>query len=158
MPVEWPPVIMNAGPSRLRRHAAVLLFAGLFSHGAWNSLPKAAALLKSAFAHRDDSLLESRRRVLGDYALAIEEVRKTLPPGEDFLLIGTSSTGANVFAHYDLAPRKSPYLGPGVAADPEKLRALGKPLGAPRYAVVIRDPDYLPRLVLTDEFFSFGAR
>lgn len=117
-------------------------------------LPSAVREIRVGLSHLGASVDEARRRVFGDYASAIEEIERRLPSTASYLLIGSSPDGTHFFVHYDLAPRRAPYLGLGVAADPEKCRALGEPRDAPPYAVVLRKPRYLPTLERTRDFFE----
>jgi hypothetical protein len=134
-----------------------IVIAGATLSAAWTGLPRGWSFLSEAVLHRNESLSSARLRVLGDYASAVTDIQNRLPEGEDFLLVGVSPHGTHFFVHYDLAPRRSPYLGLGVAADPERCRLHGRPFHAPRYTVVIRPPDYVPKLVSTDEFFASAA-
>lgn len=74
--------------------------------GAWEEVVQAAS------AH--ESLAEARRRVFGEsYTNAIDEIRRTLPADEGYLLVegGSGMLGGTYWVRYDLAPRRAVYLG-----------------------------------------------
>jgi hypothetical protein len=150
--------IMKFRLDALRLAVVWLVIACATLGAARTGLPRAWSFLTEAALHRKENLSAARLRVFGDYASAVTDIQNRLPEGEDFLLVGVSPEGTHFFVHYDLAPRRSPYLGLGVAADPEKCRRLGRPPNAPRYSVVIQPPGYLPKLVATDEFFAPAVR
>jgi len=69
-------------------------------------------VVRAASAH--ESPVEARRRIFGEtYTSAIEEIRRTLPPGEAYLLVegGSGMLGGTYWVRYDLAPRRALYLG-----------------------------------------------
>jgi hypothetical protein len=92
-------------------------------------------------------------RVLGAAAAeALDEIRRTIPPGGDYLLLdgGQEWEGATYWVRFELAPRRARYVGrlsemSGQTGPSRELRqALSQP-GGPRWVVVAfpRDPAIL---------------
>jgi hypothetical protein len=80
---------------------------------AW-SAGRAARRIGRAWAYAGESRLEERAREFGPaYALAIEEIRRTLPPHAVYALVDADADeeGGVLWVRFDLAPRRATYLG-----------------------------------------------
>jgi hypothetical protein len=75
---------------------------------------------------------QARRRFLGPaYVAAVEEIRRAIPPGGEYLLVdgGFERQGATLFLRYELAPRRARFAG--------RLAEVKNPLPpGPRWVVV----------------------
>jgi hypothetical protein len=105
-------VLSQAG-SVLRALALALFAAALVL-----AVPEAAEIagkrIVLAVSRLGEDSHQARRRFLGpDYVAAVDEIRRVIPPGGEYLLAdgGTERQGAAVFLRYELAPRRARFVG-----------------------------------------------
>lgn len=95
----------------------------------------------------DDALAARRRRLPQPYVEAIERIRRTIPPREDYILVDANERWhGGVLVRYDLLPRRALHLG--------RLGPHGRPQGpmppdAPRYTVISKGGVEPPDVVVT---------
>ena len=80
---------------------------------AWSSV-RSVRRIWWAFAHAGETPLEERSRQHGaEYALAIEEIRRTIPRHGVYALVDADPVmeGSVFWVRFDLAPRRAIYLG-----------------------------------------------
>ncbi|HBL29590.1 MAG TPA: hypothetical protein DD490_22375 [Acidobacteria bacterium] len=93
---------------------ALVLFGLLLAVSLAWSAGRAARRIGQAWVHAGESRLEERSRHFGPaYALAIEEIRRTIPPDGVYALVDADADekGGVLWVRFDLAPRRATYLG-----------------------------------------------
>jgi hypothetical protein len=126
-----------------------------------------AARLPGAFdASRRRIKNAGRERTLGadealatlrgqDYVAAIRRIRAELPEDSEYLLLGGTQEGADVFVRFDLAPRRAIFG--GAIADIPRNVTLSRLHALPAWTVVPRLDGPGPRLVSTRLLAEKGA-
>lgn len=141
-----------------RRRAALPLVAvavfGLSLAVAGLTTARAAVMLvREAWPHRGESVLDARRRVFGaPYADGVERIRAALPRDADYLLASRGEASDAIWLRYDLAPRRARWLGL-MRASRRAFEVDGRPHDPPPF-VVVADPAAGPELVPSDVFFA----
>lgn len=101
-------------PPRRSATFALALFGLLLAVSlSWSSV-RSVRRIWWAFAHAGETPLEERSRQHGaEYALAIEEIRRTIPRHGVYALVdaGLAEEGSVYWVRFDLAPRRAVYLG-----------------------------------------------
>ena len=104
-------------------------------------LPEMAEIAGKRIAQAASKLGEgsrqARRRFLGPaYVAAVDEVRRAVPPGGEYLLVdgGFERQGAALFLRYELAPRRARFVGRLTEEDASQWLASLPP--GPRWVVV----------------------
>jgi hypothetical protein len=93
---------------------ALALFGLLLAVSLFWSTGRAVRRIYWAFAYAGETPLEERSRQFSlEYARAIEEIRRTIPPHAVYALVDADPTeeGSVLWVRYDLAPRRAIYLG-----------------------------------------------
>ena len=110
--IESTAVLTPAG-SVLRALALALFAAALVL-----AVPEAAEIagkrIVLAVSRLGEDSHQARRRFLGqDYVAAVDEIRRAIPPGGEYLLAdgGAERQGAAVFLRYELSPRRARFVG-----------------------------------------------
>jgi hypothetical protein len=78
------------------------------------SLGRSVRRIDAAFRFAGETAYEERARVFGaEYALAIEEIRRTIPRDGVYLLLDGDEVerGGAIWVRFDLAPRRAVFLG-----------------------------------------------
>ncbi len=110
---------------------------------------KSARELRHALLSRHETPYQARTRTFGaGYTDAIEEIRRTIPPGGAYLLLNADDhdEGGPIWVRFDLAPRRAVYLGKLkslTTADRLRRRA---PKAA-RWVIIARGPYHPPVLI-----------
>lgn len=113
---------------------------------------RAAAFLRESRLAARETLVETRRRVFGDYAEGIARIERAVGPDESYLLAARDASGVYAFVVYDLAPRRAFYFG-GWDRSPAALRARGRAPANVRWVVVTNGMREAPDLYEAEAFF-----
>jgi hypothetical protein len=105
---------MRTSPRSLLASIALALLAvqlaAASSWALWKSVREGRAML----ALRNETPIQQRSRTYGpDYTMAIERIRRTIPPDGAYLLINGNpdEEGGPLWVKFDLAPRRAVFLG-----------------------------------------------
>jgi hypothetical protein len=105
--------VLTAAGSVLRALALALFAAALVL-----AVPEAAEIagkrIVLAVSRLGEDSHQARRRFLGSaYVAAVDEIRRAIPPGGEYLLAdgGAERQGAAVFLRYELSPRRAHFVG-----------------------------------------------
>jgi hypothetical protein len=93
---------------------ALALFGLLLAVSLFWSTGRSVRRIYWAFAYAGETPLEERTRHFGpEYARAIEEIRRTIPPHAVYALVDADpiEKGSVLWVRFDLAPRRATYLG-----------------------------------------------
>ena len=99
--------------SRLRLTALALFGLLLAVSLSWSSVRSVRRIWRAAI-HAGETPLEERSRLFNpEYAEAIEEIRRTIPPHGVYALVDAdpAEEGSVFWVRFDLAPRRAAYLG-----------------------------------------------
>jgi len=112
--------------------------------------------IKNAGRERHLGEDESLATVRGpDYVAAIRRIRDELPADSEYLLLVGTQDGADVFARFDLAPRRAVFG--GTVADVSQNVTLSRLHALPAWTVIPRLDGPGPRLVSTRLVAERGA-
>jgi hypothetical protein len=150
----------TAGPLGLQKVARLGLLGllGLFlALNAPAALMKSVRRIKEGWNLRDETLIESRKRLSGEeYVDGIEAIRRSIPPDGVYLLLKESAAEdeADLWVRYDLAPRRAVLLDQSKALLARELEVLqGKADELPRYSVIVLGQGKAPQLMDTRLLF-----
>jgi hypothetical protein len=121
--------------SRIFRAIVLALFAASLLLVLPEMAEIAGKRIAQAVSRLGEDSRQARRRFLGPaYVVAVEEVRRAIPPDGEYLLVdgGQERQGAALFLRYELAPRRARFV--GRLRDPSRWAAR-LPHG-PRWVVV----------------------
>lgn len=138
--------------SRFPRFVALCALALFFLFGGWNAARVTFRNFHEAARLRGESSRAARQRCLGSYALGVERIKAALPLDAEYFLVEGEPTGAHSMVQYDLAPRRSRYIGDGPPTV-EGLRRMGRPPHSPHWVIVTLGASEAPRLMTAEEFF-----
>ena len=134
-------VVLTFAGSVLRAVALVLLAVSLLAALPLTVLRVGRRLLEVGLLAGEDAR-GAHVRVLGTAAAdALDTIRRTIPPGGDYLLLdgGSEWQGATYWVRFELAPRRARYVGRLSEMSPSSQRELRRTLGlpdGPRWVVV----------------------
>lgn len=97
------------------RALALAAFALFLIHGASSTVVRSCRWMARTAPLADEDTSAIRRHLLGSrYLLAIERLRRAIPPDGEYLLVrgGTERQGGPLWVRFELAPRRARFLGP----------------------------------------------
>jgi hypothetical protein len=100
--------------SRIFRAIVLALFAASLLLVLPEMAEIAGKRIAQAVSRLGEDSRQARRRFLGPaYVVAVEEVRRAIPPDGEYLLVdgGMERQGAALFLRYELAPRRARFVG-----------------------------------------------